>query len=136
MHSHTHVQPERNPHARATPQERLSRLCMFLEAQFGEDAIKPIEKPRLPETDEQEAATVPDDLIAREKAHAQREMAELERLHALGIPVPGLEITLDEKLSAKVWLENLDVECNTKSLRERINAVVDRAVEVVAPLWE
>lgn len=112
---------------------------MFLEAQFGEDAIKPIPRPKMPEaeaeTDNNNNSTS-DDPIAAEKAQAQREMAELERLHRAGIPVPGLEIKLDDKFSAKVWLETLEVECSTKSLRERIKAVVDRAAEVVAPLWE
>ena len=107
---------------------------MFLEAQFGEDAIKPIEKPKLPAHTFEDASAV--DNVAAEKAQAQREMAELERLHKAGIPVPGLEIKLDDKLSARVWLETLEVECSTKSLRERIKAVVDRAAEVVAPLWE
>ncbi|KAL1302695.1 hypothetical protein AAFC00_003057 [Neodothiora populina] len=143
-HSHSHDQdedlPKRNPHASMDPQERLSRLCMFLEAQFGEDAIKPIEKPKLPPSLQEngtasEEATEGDDMAA-EKVRAQRELAELERLHAAGIPVPGLEITLDEKFSAKIWLETLEVECSTKSLRERIKAVVERAAEVVAPLWE
>lgn len=134
QHSHSHEEPKRNPHAGITPQERLSRLCMFLEAQFGEDAIKPIEKPKLPAVIEENSEA--EDSAAAEKAQAQRELAELQRLHEAGIPVPGLEIRLDEKLSAKVWLETLEVECNTKSLRERIKAVVDRACEVIAPLWE
>lgn len=134
QHSHSHEEPKRNPHAGITPQERLSRLCMFLEAQFGEDAIKPIEKPKLPIVTEENGEA--EDSAAAEKAQAQRELAELQRLHEAGIPVPGLEIRLDEKLSAKVWLETLEVECNTKSLRERIKAVVDRACEVIAPLWE
>jgi len=134
QHSHSHEEPKRNPHAGVTPEERLSRLCMFLEAQFGEDAIRPIEKPKLANDDVANEDSA--DAMAVEKARAQREMAELDRLHRAGIPVPGLEIRLDEKLSARVWLETLEVECSTKSLRERIKAVVDRAVEVVAPLWE
>lgn len=108
---------------------------MFLEAQFGEDAIKPIAKPKMAEDaviDDDDAA----DPIAAEKAAAAREMVELERLHKAGIPVPGLEIRLDDKFSARVWLETMEVECATKSLRERIKAVVDRAAETVAPLWE
>jgi cleavage and polyadenylation specificity factor subunit 3 len=59
---------------------------------------------------------------------------ELERLHALGIPVPGVEIKVD-KMVAKVWLEDLEVECGNKVFGERVRAVVERAVEVVAPLW-
>ncbi|KAK8203356.1 endoribonuclease ysh1 [Zalaria obscura] len=130
-HSHSHSPPERNLHAHVTPAERLSRLCMFLEAQFGEDAITPIAKPKLVPVPEDEGL----DEISREKAQAQREAAELERLHSMGIPVPGLEIRFDKHV-AKVWLERLEVECATRSLADRVRAVTERAMEVVAPLWE
>ena len=105
---------------------------MFLEAQFGEDAITPISKPKLNILDDTSSS---DDPIAVEKARAQLEMAELERLHRAGIPVPGLEIKVD-KIVAKVWLETLEVECGMRSMADRIRAVVERALEVVAPLWE
>lgn len=135
QHSHDHHEHKRNLHAHISPSERLSRLCMFLEAQFGEDAISPIERPKLPVSDEEDATAASNDSIAAEKARAQREMAELERLHRAGIPVPGLEIKVD-KIVAKVWLETLEVECSMRSMADRIRAVVERAVEVVAPLWE
>jgi cleavage and polyadenylation specificity factor subunit 3 len=60
--------------------------------------------------------------------------AELKRLHNLGIPVPGIEIRFD-KYVAKVWLEDLDVECASNALRARVKAVVERGVETVSGLW-
>lgn len=62
------------------------------------------------------------------------EAAELKRLHSIGIPVPGIEIKVDKSV-ARVWLEDLTVECDNTALRDRVRAIVDRAVEVVAPLW-
>ena len=94
---------------------------MFLEAQFGDD-ITPIEMPKLDPND--------DDEVASEKAYS----TELLRLHAIGIPVPGLEIKVD-KYVAKVWLETLEVECSSKQFGDRVKAVVERAVETIAPLW-
>lgn len=136
----------RNQHAYLTPQDRFSRLCMFLEEQFG-NTITPIETPRLPEhvtagktkheksdgsvksegdsesSDDEEAGKEREIQIARERA----------RLAALGIPVPGLTIQVD-KDTATVWLDDLTVECPKPVLRDRVRAVVERAVEVVAPL--
>lgn len=59
---------------------------------------------------------------------------EIERLHKIGIPVPGVEIKVD-KMIAKVWLEDLEVESANKVFGDRVRAVVERAVEVTAPLW-
>jgi cleavage and polyadenylation specificity factor subunit 3 len=59
---------------------------------------------------------------------------ELKRLHNLGIPVPGIEIRFD-KYVAKVWLEDLEVECASNPLRARVKAVVERGVETVSGLW-
>lgn len=59
---------------------------------------------------------------------------ELARLHKMGIPVPGVEIKFDKHV-AKVWLENLEIECSSKIIEHRVRAVVERAVEVTAPLW-
>lgn len=59
---------------------------------------------------------------------------ELKRLHNLGIPVPGIEIKFD-KFVAKVWLEDLDVECANNALRARVKAVVERGLETVSGLW-
>lgn len=40
--------PARNLHANVTPEERLERLFMFLEAQFGADNVAPVAEPKLP----------------------------------------------------------------------------------------
>ncbi|PTB70971.1 hypothetical protein BBK36DRAFT_1176174 [Trichoderma citrinoviride] len=65
----------------------------------------------------------------------ERKRKELARLHKLGIPVPGISIRLDSKMAATVWLEDLEVECGNKVFADRVRAVVERAVEVTAPLW-
>jgi cleavage and polyadenylation specificity factor subunit 3 len=139
----------RNPHAGVSPEERFTRLCMFLEEQFG-NGVTPIEEPRLmmagadskvtvklkTETvkDEDSASSTQSDEEEDEEDIEAREVAERARLAALGIPVPGLEIKVDKHI-AKLWLENLDVECPNVVLRDRVRAVVERAVETVAPLW-
>ncbi|KAL8654439.1 MAG: hypothetical protein Q9210_001507 [Variospora velana] len=135
--THRHTHSKRNPHANNSPEERFSRLCMFLEAQFGTN-ITPITRPKLPaskpgnrsfdgikaEPEEEVEVVEMEDLKAE----------EMERLHAVGIPVPGVEITVERHV-ARVWLETLEVECEFKTLRDRVKAVVERAVETVAPLW-
>ncbi|KAF2717283.1 hypothetical protein K431DRAFT_288664 [Polychaeton citri CBS 116435] len=121
-----------NPYANITPDAKLSRMMMFLEAQFGEDAITPIAEPPLPRPasadgikDEpmQDAEESEEDVAAVQKQ-------ELARLHALGIPVPGLLIKVDKHI-AKVWLEGGDVECANKSLGDRVRAVVERGFGTV-----
>lgn len=72
-----------------------------------------------------------------------RKEKELARLHKIGIPVPGVQIKWmykdnkgqDKMMEAKVWLEDLEVESDNRVFKERVRAVVERAVEVVAPLW-
>lgn len=103
----------------------------MLEAQFGSE-IAPIERPRVP-ADLVNGTTETDEDIKEERI-ADIESAELDRLHALGIPVPGLEIKVDKHV-ARVWLENLEVECANAVLRDRVRVVVERAVETVAGLW-
>ncbi|KAL1598257.1 endoribonuclease ysh1 [Nothophoma quercina] len=146
QHSHSHAHPEKprepkhHPHATSDPSTRLARLLLFLEAQFGEDAVSPIPYPRSSllnpshpsyaangtnGTDGTESAA--DEISAEDKA-------ELKRLHNLGVPVPGVEIKFDRFL-AKVWLEDLDVECSNNALRARVKAVVERGVETVSGLW-
>ncbi|KAK8233706.1 beta-lactamase-like protein [Phyllosticta capitalensis] len=149
-HSHAPAKPKRNPHAASDPQTRFDRLCMFLEAQFGQN-ISPITHPKLPsdsttnDTDTKNASTTENNAktvtIAggpttdeNDTDLSAAEAAELKRLHALGIPVPGVEIRVD-KLVAKVWLETLEVECANGILRDRVRAIVERAVETVAPIW-
>lgn len=115
---------------------------MFLEAQFGPQ-IAPITRPKLAaglshasgngDPIKQEASEELD-MDEAEAERADLEAEELERLHSMGIPVPGVAITVD-KYVAKVWLETLEVECTYGVLRDRVKAVVERAVETVAPLW-
>ena len=69
-----------------------------------------------------------------DQALRARQQAELARLHKLGIPVPGVRIKVD-KMEASVWLEGLEVECANRVFADRVRAVVERAVEVSAPLW-
>ncbi|TLD26682.1 hypothetical protein PspLS_05052 [Pyricularia sp. CBS 133598] len=141
-HSHTHVPqeeyvlPTRNLHARLSPEERLERLFMFLEAQFGADHVLPIKDPRLPASDDTSGeAENGDDDAGRQQKLEERQRVEIERLHKIGIPVPGVAIKIDDKLNAKVWLEDLEVECANKAFGDRVRVVVERAVEVTAPLW-
>jgi cleavage and polyadenylation specificity factor subunit 3 len=111
---------------------------MFLEAQFGTD-ISPIETPRIPlkQPAEKSANGIklePEDDSADEDDLEDRQALELQRLHAIGIPVPGIQIKVDKHV-ANVWLETLEVECSYTVLRDRVKAVMERAVETVAPLW-
>ncbi|KAK0280252.1 endoribonuclease ysh1 [Friedmanniomyces endolithicus] len=132
---------KRNPHANITPEERLNRLFMFLEAQFGEDALSPIPYPRPqnPTTTTTTTTTTgttngtgyPPTSAEQDKSAIH---AELARLHSIGIPVPGLEIRVD-RLVARVWLEGLEVECGNKTLGDRVRAVVERGCGTLAPLW-
>ncbi|KAK4122834.1 hypothetical protein N657DRAFT_646584 [Parathielavia appendiculata] len=174
-HSHAHSDatssivtlPRRNLHANLSPSERLERLMMFLEAQFGADNVSPIAELKLPtpttspsqplllkskpsptpssdadggasmdvSEDEQQQESRQHQQEHREREERERQQqAELARLHKLGIPVPGVRIKVD-KMEASVWLEGLEVECGNKVFADRVRAVVERAVEVTAPLW-
>lgn len=111
---------------------------MFLEAQFG-PSVTPITHPKVAAkppkalVDENGIKAEPSDEEDEEDV-ADLEAEEMERLHSVGIPVPGVEIRVDKHV-AKVWLETLEVECSYGVLRDRVKAVVERAVETVAPLW-
>ncbi|KAL6706005.1 endoribonuclease ysh1 [Coniothyrium glycines] len=129
-HSHSPSKPSldlshrfKSPHPHTTPSTstRLARLFLFLEAQFGADAVSPIALPRNSATDPSSPPSSED-------------KAELRRLHNLGIPVPGIEVRVDAMV-ARVWLEDLDVECATRGLKDRVKAVVERGVETVSGLW-
>ncbi|KAK3304046.1 beta-lactamase-like protein [Chaetomium strumarium] len=183
-HSHSHADsdmltlPHRNLHANLTPTDRLERLMLFLEAQFGADNVSPIAEPKLPphhhtlsslpppkpspapspspssenggasmdvsEDDEQannrkEKEEEGEEEEEEEEERRRRRLLmmkerELARLHKQGIPVPGVHIKVD-KMEANVWLEGLEVECGNKVFADRVRAVVERAVEVTAPLW-
>ena len=109
---------------------------MFLEAQFGTN-IKPITHPKIapkPARPSVDADGVKAEEESDEEDLEDLEAEEMERLHSIGIPVPGIEIAVDKHV-AKVWLETLEVECGFGVLRDRVKAVVERAVETVAPLW-
>lgn len=114
---------------------------MFLEAQFGADNCLPIDTPKiptnavLPVTPKEEDADSAEESDNGEGGDLEAiQNGEIERLHKLGIPVPGVEIKVD-KMVAKVWLEDLEVECANRVFGDRVRAVVERAVEVTAPLW-
>jgi cleavage and polyadenylation specificity factor subunit 3 len=132
---------------------------LFLEAQFGADNVSPIAEPKLPPTppslppkqtsppassspsSENGGASMDvsedeqDNTIRKEEEERRvLQERELARLHKLGIPVPGVHIKVD-KMEANVWLEGLEVECGNKVFADRVRAVVERAVEVTAPLW-
>jgi cleavage and polyadenylation specificity factor subunit 3 len=142
---------------------------MFLEAQFGADAVSPIPLPRnststsitdanasgTPTTSPQPTnGTAPSDPYSvaslprtsdspssdnstpspADLNLSAEDKAELKRLHGIGIPVPGILIKFD-KYEAKVWLEDLDVECSSAALKARVKAVVERGVETVSGLW-
>ncbi|RJE21791.1 hypothetical protein PHISCL_05882 [Aspergillus sclerotialis] len=152
-HHHHHHAPEHpNPHSNLGPEERFARLLMMLEAQFGSN-ISAIERPRLPtnlptngslkndrstptiikpdpDASEQTTGSVEDE----DERTADLEAAELSRLRALGIPFPGVEIKVDKHV-ARVWLENLEVECANPVMKDRVRVVVERAVETVAGMW-
>ncbi|KAI4178436.1 MAG: hypothetical protein LQ348_005605 [Seirophora lacunosa] len=134
-----HTHSKRNPHANVSPEERFSRLCMFLEAQFGTN-MTPITRPKLPASksgkhNSDGIKAEPEEEGEEEEVEMEDlEAEEMERLHSVGIPVPGVEITVERHV-ARVWLETLEVECEFKTLRDRVKAVVERAVETVAPLW-
>jgi cleavage and polyadenylation specificity factor subunit 3 len=129
----------KNAHAAVSPEDRFSRLCMFLEEQFG-SGISPIENPRIESRAIKGPSTGPADDVKSEDEDEddddieEQEVEERARLVGLGIPVPGLEIKVDKHV-AKIWLENLEIECANGVLRDRVKAVVERAVETIAPLW-
>ncbi|KAI5462252.1 beta-lactamase-like protein [Mariannaea sp. PMI_226] len=139
-HSHTHELPAKNPHRTPNPEQRLERLLWFLEAQFGQDNVAPVAVPKLPPVDEkaqdaedEDAMQVGEDGEGSAEIE-ERQQKEIARLHKLGIPVPGISIKVD-RMAATVWLEDLEVECTNKIFADRVRAVVERAVEVTAPLW-
>ena len=138
-HLHTDHHKGPNPHANVPPEERFSRLCMFLEAQFG-PTVAPITRPRLnfipskAKVDINGIKVEPEEEETGEDEMKDFEAEEMERLHSIGIPVPGVEIMVD-KLVAKVWLDTLEVECASVVLKDRVKAIVERATETVAPLW-
>ena len=131
---HHHDHQPRNIHANLTPEERFSRLCMFLEEQFGQ-SITPLVQPKLKQAPTRQLE--PDEVKSEDEEDEsidEMEARERARLVNLGIPVPGLEIKVDKHV-ARLWLEDLEVECANGVLKARVQAVVERAVVTVAPLW-
>lgn len=104
-----------SPHAHITPNQRLERILMFLEAQFG-DCVTHLEPGARPANSPKEITEEDEDM-------------DLEKFNQL---VPGVQIKIDN-LVANVWFETLLIECKNESLRMRIKTVVERAVETVAP---
>jgi cleavage and polyadenylation specificity factor subunit 3 len=150
-HSHSHSHdldlPTSNPVANVSHTERLDRLFMLLEAQFGSEALAPIETPRMAPAltaavisqdakplKSSDSESDSDDMSESEADIKELQDNELERLHKLGIPVPGIEIKVD-KMVAQIWLEDLEVECANKIFGDRVRVVVEKAVESVASLW-
>ncbi|KAF1837379.1 hypothetical protein BDW02DRAFT_566036 [Decorospora gaudefroyi] len=129
----------KHPHHTTDPSTRLARLFLFLEAQFGPDAVTPITLPRN-STSKSSADDSPTESFSVAAAPPDKntlsaeDKAELRRLHGLGIPVPGVQIEVDRFL-AKVWLEDLSVQCEHTAFRARVKAVVERGVETVSGLW-
>ena len=121
-----------NLHHHVSPQERVARLLMMLEAQFGGDNIGPIERPRVP-TDLALGPQTDGEEINDER-FSDIEAAELNRLITMGLPVPGIEVKVDKHV-ARVWLEDLEVECSNAVLRDRIRVVVEHAIETATGLW-
>ena len=120
---------------------------MLLEAQFGSDALSPVETPRvmpnpaiamnLPETKalkSSDSEVGSDEMSESEADMKELQDNELNRLHKLGILVPGIEVKVD-KMVAQIWLEDLEVECANKIFGDRVRVVVEKAVESVASLW-
>jgi cleavage and polyadenylation specificity factor subunit 3 len=137
-HAHDSDLSKRNPHTSVSITERLERVLMFLESQFGH-SITPIERPKIQKQEPKSATADLDTVMASQSAGEDEDVADLEaqelvRLHRLGIPVPGVEIRVDKHV-AKVWLETLEVESSYTLLRDRVRVVIERAVETVAPLW-
>lgn len=71
-------------------------------------------------------------LTAEEKALLRETdvQEEIRRLHGLGILIPGFEVRAD-KAVARVWLEDLSVECEARVWKERVAAVVKGATGAV-----
>ena len=128
-HAHKHgvngdVETPRNPHANIDSATQLSRLLMFIEAQFGAEAVEPLAPNNLP---------TPSPSPKPEGDTGESVLGELEKQLPPGVP-PALRIKVDEH-EAMVWLAEVVVECRNPPLKARVKAVVERAFETVAPLW-
>ena len=130
-------------------EERFSQFCLLLESHFsGSGSINPVNKPQLfakpiesskPIVDkaEDEGGSIKEDEGAgtdEDEDLAELEAEEMDRLHSIGLPVPGLEVRVD-KHAATVWLETLEVDCPNGVVRDRVKAGVEQTVESMASFW-
>lgn len=165
-HSNGYKLPARNLHANVTPEERLERLFMFLEAQFGADNVAPVAEPKLPPlsttttTTTTTAALETTTTTKKEEEPAEEDTPmdggaddenendnneqndearrrDAELARLHRIGIPVPGVAIRvDKMRATVWLEDLGVESNHKAFGDRVRSVVDRAVETIAPLWD
>jgi cleavage and polyadenylation specificity factor subunit 3 len=124
-------------------QSHLGVLFLLLEEQFAptesdpDSVISPLTTPRLPQELLPPAET---DQTSQEKALAQAQHSELERLHSLGFPVPGLEIKAGGSV-AKLWFGQneaglgLEIETGARALKARVQAVVEKVGDGVGWMW-
>ena len=146
-YSHSHSHNKGDAAASIRGEERFSQFCMLLESQFS-GSITPIKKPQLFEkrsespksmVDKTEIKDEPveDSLGAgadEEEDLAELEAEEMDRLHGIGLPVPGLEIQVDKHV-ATIWLETLEVDCLNGVVRDRVKAGIEQTVESMASFW-
>ncbi|KAK3338647.1 beta-lactamase-like protein [Lasiosphaeria hispida] len=146
--------PGPQPTRETLPEERLERLMMFLEAQFGADNVSPIAEPRLSSlpplpsskkdtaskkeltdhSDNDDASMeVSEDEEEEERQLKERQQIELARLHRWESQSGSLHQGREEE--ATVWPRGSEVECGNRVFADRVRAVAERAVEVTAPLW-
>ena len=142
LHSHSHHDTQKpnghmdheertqNPHANLDASNQFDRLCMFLEAQFGPDAVEPLSAEDL--SSPQESGT-PSGEVKLERGKEVQQDTTAEQQMPDGVP-PAIRITLD-KIEATVYLADGRVESKHKQIRDRVQAVVERACETVAPIW-
>ena len=139
-HSHSHSHNKGDATASIRGEERFSQFCMLLETQFS-GSITPIKKPQLfkkrsespnPMVNKTEIKDEP--LEDGEEDLAELEAEEMDRLHGIGLPVPGLEIQVDKHV-ATVWLETLEVDCPNGVVRDRVKAGIEQTVESMASFW-
>ncbi|KAL9085694.1 MAG: hypothetical protein Q9159_004571 [Coniocarpon cinnabarinum] len=115
-----------NPHAHVAASTQYSRLLLFLEAQFGSEGITPLSAADLPST---ATDTTTKGEVAMTDAMNQSAQTDLP----VGVP-PALKIAIDAN-EALVWMATGNVECKHAVTKARVQAVLERAMETVAPVW-
>ena len=146
-HSHSHNHNENNVAKKIRGEERFSQFCLLLESHF-KGPITPVSKPRLfakssePPESAIEKVEVNDRSIENdqgvemdeEEDIAELEAEEMDRLHGIGLPVPGLELQVDKHV-ATIWLETLEVDCLNGVVRDRVKAGIEQTIESMASFW-